>query len=401
MKQTATFDMVTLDSWERKAINAMPQHRRDKVLGFLLALQDAGVNHLTSANYVCAIKTLNGGKHYDQLTEADIRTWAREIDEKYNPTTAWGYKAGVRKFIKYASTGKIEGGKLPRSVAWLKRGAKKTRYKFDILTCDEVKKIAAAADNQRDCALIFCLYESGCRVSEFANIRLRDLEFDSFGAVLRVGGEVGKTGSRRVRLFDSIPDLQLWLAKHPDRENPESYLWYNFKRKTKPLTRRSLARIVKTCARPLVNKKVYPHILRHSRATHLATVFKESQMREYFGWSKDSDMPSTYVHLSGRDVDETLFEHYGLKVKAEPSENPLAKKVCPKCSAPNSALAKFCWRCWQAFDSTRAEEIMRIILDGLAAEEPDALQRVIDRRKGLAQEIGTIKSGKEEAAVKP
>jgi len=31
-------------------------------------------------------------------------------------------------------------------------------------------------------------------------------------------------------------------------------------------------------------------------------------MKVYFGWSMDSDMVATYVHLSGRDLDEKVFE---------------------------------------------------------------------------------------------
>lgn len=49
----------------------------------------------------------------------------------------------------------------------------------------------------------------------------------------------------------------------------------------------------------------------------------EAQMRVYFGWIKDSEIPSIYVRLSGRDVDATLLKHYGVKAE-EPSETAAA-----------------------------------------------------------------------------
>ena len=89
----------------------------------------------------------------------------------------------------------------------------------------------------------------------------------------------------------------------------------------------------------------------HSRVTHLATVLKEPEMREFFGWTKDSDMPSIYVHLSGRDVDDTLLDHYGLKrAEREPTDGPLAKRQCRWCEFENPASAKFCDRCARPLD---------------------------------------------------
>ena len=57
-----------------------------------------------------------------------------------------------------------------------------------------------------------------------------------------------------------------------------------------------------------IEKKVYPHLFRHSRATQLARYLTEMEMKIFFGWSKNSNMPSVYVHLSGRDIDEKIIQ---------------------------------------------------------------------------------------------
>lgn len=47
-------------------------------------------------------------------------------------------------------------------------------------------------------------------------------------------------------------------------------------------------------------KPLNPHHFRHSRATFLATKFKEAQLCGWFGWVQGSTVPGEYVPLSGR-----------------------------------------------------------------------------------------------------
>jgi integrase/recombinase XerD len=53
---------------------------------------------------------------------------------------------------------------------------------------------------------------------------------------------------------------------------------------------------------------------------------KETQMNAYFGWIQGSDMPSTYVHLSGRDIDDAILKANGIVQKDVSTLNVLRKK---------------------------------------------------------------------------
>ncbi|GAH95915.1 unnamed protein product, partial [marine sediment metagenome] len=109
------------------------------------------------------------------------------------------------------------------------------------------------------------------------------------------------------------------------------------------------------------NSPFYPHLFRHSRATHLANVLTEAQLREFFGWTKRSEMTSIYVHLSGRDVDKALLKHYGRKhEEPETIADNLTPKTCPRCSLENPATARFCSRCSCALDMKVAIEQLEI-----------------------------------------
>lgn len=264
----------------------------------------------------------------------------------------------------------------------------------EILSFGEIKQLIDAGCRKRDRALIFTLYEAGARTSEHVNLKIKDAEFDQHGAVIRLGREHGKTGERRVRVHESVPDLRLWLNEHPLASDPEAPLWPSDRTKNQPIQRRRLISIVAKCVkRAGVKKKISPHTFRHSRATHLATVLKEPEMCLFFGWSSGSKMPSYYAHLSGRDVDETLFEYWGLKPRmASGREDPLKIKVCAKCKTENPASSKFCWKCWGAFDTVKEEDILARLMAKLIERNPQVVKEIL-KEEGLDQEIAELARG--------
>ena len=69
-------------------------------------------------------------------------------------------------------------------------------------------------------------------------------------------------------------------------------------------------------------------------------------MNDYLGWVQGSNIPTTYVHLSGRDTDKPLERLYGIKKSDEEEELTKFKPVeCPRCKVPNPPTNKFCGKC--------------------------------------------------------
>jgi uncharacterized C2H2 Zn-finger protein len=95
--------------------------------------------------------------------------------------------------------------------------------------------------------------------------------------------------------------------------------------------------------------------MRHSRATELANILTEAQMKEHLGWVPGSDMPSTYVHLSGRDVDGALLKAHGITVDQEPTlRMGLTLGKCPRCGKDISSETQFCPTCGMVLDAKAA-----------------------------------------------
>ncbi len=84
-------------------------------------------------------------------------------------------------------------------------------------------------------------------------------------------------------------------------------------------------------------------------------------MKEYLGWAGDSRMAATYVHLSGRNVDNALFKLNGIKTEDEVNreERPLRVQQCERCRVSNPPTNRFCSRCGSPLDIRTALEVQR------------------------------------------
>ena len=226
----------------------------------------------------------------------------------------------------------------------------------DLVSEEEVKMLVDAAVSIRDKAFIITLYESGARVGEVGAVHIRDVVFEERYTTVMVKG---KTGSRRIIVVASTPYLNTWIQNHPLKNDPDAPLWVNMGtvNRYRAMSYPGLAKILRVAAeRAGLNKRVTPHKLRHSRATFLASRLTEAQMNQIFGWKQGSEMPSIYVHLSGRDVDDAILGVYGLK-KTETEKPKLTPRICPRCNQSNPYDGKFCSRCGLALDINAAAQM--------------------------------------------
>jgi integrase len=243
-------------------------------------------------------------------------------------------------------------------IKWIKISMKLNASKLpeELLSEDEVKRMIEAADHPRDKAIIAVLYDTGTRIGEMGSLKLKHVVFDQYGAILTVSG---KTGMRRVRIIFSVPYLAAWIDIHPFKDKSDAYLWIMIRGKGsgQQLQYAAFRKIVKTvAAKAEIKKRVYNHLFRHSRSTELAQHLTESQLEEHFGWIPGSDMPRTYVHLSGKQIDDALLRVYGIK-KADSMIPELTSKECPRCEKINGPTSKFCSRCGMAMNLESVKEI--------------------------------------------
>jgi integrase/recombinase XerD len=132
-----------------------------------------------------------------------------------------------------------------------------------VLTEGEVSHLVDAAADLRDQAIVMTLYASGLRLREL--IALRPADIDSVAMRIRV--REGKGGKERyVMLSETLLDA---LRQYFRRYRPESWLFYGRSPQETVSPRYIERMVVATALRAGLKKRVTPHVLRHSFATHL------------------------------------------------------------------------------------------------------------------------------------
>ena len=165
----------------------------------------------------------------------------------------------------------------PQHVEWcaqvrmvpMKKG---TTTSLTYLEKSEMNALLAAPDQsstqgRRDHALLLFLYNSGARVSEAASLRIGDIDWHSKS--VRITGKGNK--QRRCPLWaTTLEHLRHLAGQRPAEAN----LFLN--RRGEPLTRYGIHTLVeryvaklRALVLPLQGKRISPHVIRHTTATHL------------------------------------------------------------------------------------------------------------------------------------
>lgn len=208
---------------------------------------------------------------------------------KLTSWTIWGYKVTAKVFWRWLRG--LEEGEDPPETAWIKTTMAKIAKILpnDLLDKNDVLAILRAATHPMIKALIITGHEAGCRPNEWLTLRVGDVSFDEYGAVIMVRG---KNGSRRARLVLAAPALRQWLETHPDHDNPESPLWLCLQGKQagKPLGYDGARKIIQDHARKAIveqpngkkqigiRKRVNLYKFRHSTITAFAGELTEAQL---------------------------------------------------------------------------------------------------------------------------
>jgi len=132
-----------------------------------------------------------------------------------------------------------------------------------VLSRDEVRQFFAAACRIKTKALFMTLYAAGLRVSELTGLKVTDV--DSRRMVLRV--RQGKGQKDRYVMLS--PALLAVLREYWHEHRPSDWLFPGTV-PTRPLGRGAVNRTCQAAARRAgLGKRVSPHTLRHTFATHL------------------------------------------------------------------------------------------------------------------------------------
>ena len=169
-----------------------------------------------------------------------------------------------------------------------------------VLSPDEVRRLIAGAKNLYHRTMLMTLYGTGLRRSELLQLKVGDI--DSQRMVIRI--ERGKGGhGREVPLS---PTLLTALREYYRWMRPQTYLFPGQEhgwRADKPLTSRCIWDAVRFAAQAAgIDRRVSPHTLRHSYATHLLEAGADLRTIQVLLGHADLTHSTVYLHLSQRHL---------------------------------------------------------------------------------------------------
>jgi len=181
---------------------------------------------------------------------------------------------------------------------------KKERKLPSVLSVQEIQRLIDSTDFSKSKLMIKLLYSSGLRVSELVNLKLKEIELDENIGWVR-GGKGGK--DRMFKIANALTkEIQNYMDKNP-------YNQYLFS-KEKPISTRNVQQIVKKSAEKAgINKKVTPHTLRHSFATHLLDEGENLLVIQNLLGHESLDTTKIYTHISQEQIKKVVSPLDNLK----------------------------------------------------------------------------------------
>lgn len=243
-----------------------------------------GFSPLTARNYGFFVEKflLHAKKGPHEVTQDDARAYLSDLFDTKSKNTIMLAAAALKFFFINIIKKEFAEIKIP----------KKDKRLPDVLSKDEVKSLIDSADTLKSRLIISLLYSSGLRVSELVNLKVGDLNMQEKTGWVRKG-----KGSKD-RLFTLsgglVEDVKSYL-------NGRSYT-YVFS-KDKPLTTRNIQKIIKgTKQRAGLSKKVTPHTLRHSFATHLLEYGTDIRLIQAMLGHASLSTTQVYTHVSSEQI---------------------------------------------------------------------------------------------------
>lgn len=168
---------------------------------------------------------------------------------------------------------------------------------------------------------------------------------------------------------DSVSLLREYMEKFA-RRDPQSPLYVKIGKK-EPLQYQDVDTMLeKVTKRSGINRRIHPHLFRHTRATLLARDLKEAPLEATMGWVHGSRMSRTYVHLSDEDIDNAVLKVYGIEKKKEKQSIEYRPRVCSRCHTENPTINEYCLKCGLPLDHNKLieleqkeEEVEKALLD--------------------------------------
>lgn len=219
------------------------------------------------------------------LSEKELRRSILKDIDNGKSTSSIKQKYSALKIL-YEINYKIQNFKLPNY--------KKESKLPEVLNKSEVKKIIEFTKNPIHKLIIQLIYSGGLRVSEIINLQPKDLDIERNIIIIKQG----KGAKDRITLLSE--NIKEDLLKHLLKNSPKKYFFES--NRGKKYSKRTIEEIVSRNSKKAINRKVTPHTLRHSFATHLLESGTDIRYIQKLLGHKNLRTTQIYTHIANSNI---------------------------------------------------------------------------------------------------
>lgn len=312
---------------------------QNEVLDFLESLRiDHGRSENTIASYQRDLfQFLNWSQDHPDPSQGVREFLAHLHDLGQKPTSVARKVSALRQFFKFCCTEKGLGANpmekvispsLPKRLPKFLSNSEITALLQACQTGLSYPSKKKAALQARDQAMVYLLYATGLRVSELVQLQTYQIDF-SLGYVRTFGkGDVERispfatVASQKLKTY--IDEFRHQLIAEESTENNKEWVFLNYQGER--LSRQMFWKILKQLAiLGEVTTPIYPHILRHSFATHLLQSGMNLRSLQMLLGHADLSTTQIYTHLTPehlKEAHETFHPRGQLNNTSKPRRKP-------------------------------------------------------------------------------
>jgi len=217
------------------------------------------------------------------INEKSAKDFIRKMLRAKNPSTVSLTASSIQFFFREI---------LNKDIYFIK--PKKNKTIPEILSIEEVRRLIEVTKNVKHKLIIKLIYGTGLRVSEIINLKKRDLHFDE--KLIKIN--LGKGKKDR---FVTLPESILAELENFSKIGDSKYLFES--QRGGNLTSKSIQLILSTNAKKAgIKKRVYPHLLRHSFATHLLEAGTDLRIIQKLLGHSDIKTTQIYTQISQASI---------------------------------------------------------------------------------------------------
>ena len=251
------------------------------------------------------------GVALEEISENDLHELLCTVrDLGIQPRSQARMIAGIRAFFRYLKM----DGRIERDPSELLESPRLGRSLPDVLSVAEIDAMTAAIDpakeeSLRNRAIIETLYGSGLRVSELVDLRLSRLNLKDGYLIVEGKGSKQRLVPMSPVASELILDYMEQRIRGPIKPGNSDILFLN--RRGAAMSRVMVFYIVRDLATAAgIEKKVSPHTLRHSFATHLLEGGANLRAIQEMLGHESIATTEIYIHLARSRLRRELLEHH-------------------------------------------------------------------------------------------